>query len=207
MKKAIILINAYTHFEAELNQPRRIGEELSKLGVEAEILRNSPSAIEAEGDFCVFLDKDKYAARALEKRMRLFNRAEAVETCDDKMLTYLALKGLPQPDTVSSLLCYTPGAAVEEKFLAEVEGRLGYPVVVKENFGSLGKQVYLARNRAELASLAERLRPVPHLYQKFIAESGGRDVRAICVGGEVVACMKRENERINKLIRDLKGLL
>ncbi len=195
MKQGLILINAYTQSEAELNQPKRLREELARLGVLVNIVRNGPSALEAEGDFCVFLDKDKYAARALERRMRLFNRAEAVETCDDKMLTYLALDGISQPETVSSRLCYTAGAPIDGKFLDEVEGRLGYPVVVKENHGSLGGQVYLARDRAELSKLAARLQYVPHLYQKFIAESSGRDVRVICVGGEVVACMQRTNAR------------
>ncbi len=195
MKKAIILINAFTQSEGELNQPKRMKEELAKLGVEAHIMRNSPAALEAEADFCIFLDKDKYAARAIEKRMRLFNRAEAIETCDDKMLTFLALDCVPQPETISSRLCYSADAPVDGQFLDEAESRLGYPMVVKENHGSLGRQVYLARDRAELCSLATRLQYVPHLYQKFIAESSGRDVRVICVGGEAVACMKRENER------------
>ncbi len=194
MKQGIILINAYTQSEAELNQPRRLQEELKKFGVQTAILRNSPSAIRAEGDFCIFLDKDKYAARALEQRMRLFDRAEAIEICDDKMLTHLALGDIPRPEAISSLLCYTPDAGEDEKFLDEVEARLGYPVVVKENHGSLGRQVYLARNRGELRALVARLRPIPHLYEKFISESAGRDVRVICVGERVVACMKREND-------------
>ena len=43
-------------------------------------------------DFAVYLDKDKYLGKALEKQgLRLFNRAEQIEICDDKMHTYLAL--------------------------------------------------------------------------------------------------------------------
>ncbi len=193
MRRAIILINAYTRSEAELNQPRRLKEELGRLGVQAEIVRNSPAALRAQADFCIFLDKDKYAAKAIERRMRLFNRAEAIEICDDKMLTHLALAGVPMPETVSSLLCYTPEQPVSAELLREVEG-LGYPLVVKENHGSLGRQVYLARNREELGTLAERLKLVPHLYQKFIAESAGRDLRVIVVGGRALAAMKRTSE-------------
>lgn len=190
---AIIVINAYTQSESALNQPRRLKEELEKLGARVEIVRNSPAVLRYEADFCIYLDKDKYAARALEKRMRLFNCAEAIEICDDKMLTYFALEGLPQPETISSLLCYTPERPVSQELLGEVEGRLGYPLVVKENYGSLGKQVYLVQNRGELEQIAERLKLKPHLYQKFIAASAGRDIRIICVGGEVVAAMERFN--------------
>ncbi len=191
MKRAIIVINAYTKRGSELNQPRRLQEELASLGVEAEIVRNSPAVLRAEADFAIYLDKDKYAARALERRMRMFNSAAAIETCDDKMLTHLALAGFPMPETISSLLCYTPEAATSADLLGEAEARLGYPMIVKENFGSLGAQVYLAEDRRELEELSERLKLRPYLYQKFIAESRGRDVRAICVGGDVVCAMKR----------------
>lgn len=201
MKKAVVLVNPYLCEEAELYQPRRIAEELGLLGVSARVLPNVGTAeigregaterLSAEYDFCVYLDKDKYAPRVLEKKgMRLFNCAEAVEICDDKALTHIALAGIvPMPETLFAPLCYkerahTGGAkAIGEK--------LGYPVVVKECYGSLGKQVYLARDGRELAALQRRLKLRPHLYQKFIPESAGRDLRVICVGGKPVACMER----------------
>ncbi len=200
MKQAVILINPYLTEQAELYQPRRLRAELGKLGVRADVLPNAWTAhtgrdgieeeLSSRYDFCVYLDKDKYAPRALEKRgMRLFNRAEAVEVCDDKMLTHLALAGVvPMPETYFAPLCYKEGAR------AEIGEKLSYPIVVKEAFGSLGKQVFLARNRAELAALSQELKCRPHLYQEFIAESAGRDLRAVCVGGEIVACMERRSE-------------
>ncbi|MBR2325333.1 MAG: RimK family alpha-L-glutamate ligase [Clostridia bacterium] len=194
MKHAIILINAYTQSEHELNQPLRLKGELERLGVQAEIIRNSPAALRVEADFCIFLDKDKYTAQALEGRMRLFNCAKAIEICDDKMLTHLALSGLPMPETISSLLCYTPSSPVSKELIEEVEARLRFPLVVKENHGSLGKQVYLVKNRGELEKIAEQLKGVPHLYQKYVAESSGCDLRVIVVGGKVVAAMKRTSD-------------
>ncbi len=193
MKKAFIVVNAYTASPHELNQPKRIAEELALLGVKTEIVRNSPKLLEKEGDFCVYLDKDKYMARQLERKFRLFNRAESIEICDDKMLTYLALEGFPQPKTVSSLLCYAEGEEPSGDLLGEAEA-LGYPLVVKECFGSLGKQVSLAKDRSELLVLSRRLLPKPHLYQKFIGESAGRDLRVIVIGGKVVAAMRRTSE-------------
>ena len=193
MKKAFIVINAYTGSLHELHQPQRLKEELFLLGVETEIVRNSPKLIEREGDFCVYFDKDKYYARLLERKFRLFNRAEAIEICDDKLLTYFALEGFPQPKTLPSLLCYTEETPPSEELLHAAE-TLGYPLVVKECFGSLGKQVYLAKNREELLSISRRLQYKPHLYQEFIAESAGTDLRVIVVGGKAVAAMRRVSE-------------
>ena len=148
-------------------------------------------------DFCVYLDKDKYAARMLEKRgMRLFNSARAIEDCDDKMLTAIALSdlGIPMPRTLPGLLCYSPEEPLKESALDEVERRLGYPVIVKASYGSLGAGVFMARGRAQLDSLAQKLKCTPHLFQRFVPESAGRDARVIAVGGRVVAAMQRRSD-------------
>lgn len=196
--KAVILINPYLTQESEFYQPERLRTELAALGVSSDIVPNVGlvqvgkeicETLTATYDFCIYLDKDKYTPRALEAQgMRLFNRALAVETCDDKLLTHLALQGLPMPETIPAPLCYKEGAVTDARFVGE---RLGYPVVVKECFGSFGQQVYLANDEGELCALSQSLRLRPHLYQKFIAESVGRDLRVIAVGGEAVACMER----------------
>ena len=112
--------------------------------------------------------------------------------CDDKMLTHIALAGhaVPMPKTVPAPLCYKEGANTGE-FRAEIP----FPIVVKQCYGSFGEQVYLARDEAELGSLRGELKMRPHLFQEFIAESAGRDVRAVCIGGKVVAAMQRKSER------------
>lgn len=205
MKKCVIITNAYSRLESALNQSRRLKEEFSVLGVRADILPNDGFFCRAEEggalsncledyDFCVYLDKDKYVARMLEKcGMRLFNRASAIEVCDDKMLTAIALSGgdIPMPATLPGLLCYNPEEPVKPAVLDKVESALGYPVIVKASYGSLGSGVFMAGDRAALEELAEKLKCVPHLFQRFVAESSGRDVRAIVVGGEVVAAMER----------------
>ena len=199
--KAVILVNPFLSTEREFYQPRRIAEELKARGVRATVLANAwvtsvgrtgrADILSRNYDFCVYLDKDKYAPRILEAEgMRLFNRASAVELCDDKMLTYIALAGkVPMPETYPAPLCYKAGAAAEDA--KAIGDALGWPVVVKECFGSFGEQVYLARDGAELAALSERLKLRPHLLQEFISESAGTDMRVIAVGGEAVACMKR----------------
>ena len=200
MKKAVILINQYAKAESELYQSGRLKEELETLGVAVEIRRNALLAGVIAGklerffdaDFCVYLDKDKYAGEILERAgMRLFNPIRAIADCDDKMRTCIALHGFPMPDTIAAPLCYLPQEPVSEKFLYGIAARLSFPLVVKECYGSLGKGVYLVHNAEELRAIAEKLKCVPHLFQKFIAESAGQDVRVIVIGGRVFSAMKR----------------
>ena len=194
MKKGLILTNAYTQSEAELYQPRRLSQELNELGVQTVVTRNS--LIDPAGyDFCVYYDKDKYCARRLEGAgFRLFNRAAAIETCDDKMLTYLALGGFPMPKTLAAPLCYTPSVPVPETFYDKLEAEFSYPLIVKECFGSLGKGVYKIDDRFALSEICERLKTKPHLFQEYVSTSYGTDVRAVVIGGKVVCAMKRSSE-------------
>jgi len=206
MKRALVLVNAYSKLPASLNQAERLKAEFSRLGVNADIRPNDLGTyIEKNGeiagysggyDFCIYLDKDKYTAAMLENSgLRLFNSRAAVEVCDDKMLTHLALadKGIAMPQTVAGKLCYSPEEGVKPFVIDDVEQKLGYPVIVKECYGSLGKGVYKADNRAELEAVAERVKIMPHLFQKFIAESAGRDIRVIVIGGRTVAAMQRRS--------------
>lgn len=198
MKRALILINAYSTSEAELNQPRRICEELNKRGVHAEIVRNGALSLTAElpYDYCVYLDKDKYLSRALEARgLRLFNSARAVELCDDKMTTFFALagSGIALPKTMPAPLSYSPAAPVSQALLARVKAEFSFPLVVKECYGSLGKGVFLARDEGELMEIAARLKEKPHLFQEYIEESAGRDLRIIAIGGKAILAMKRSS--------------
>ena len=206
MKKALILINAYSVLPSYLNQANRLAQEFKKLGVEAEIRRNDLGLYIKDGsiagytggyDFCVFLDKDKYTAAMLEAAgLRLFNRRSAVEICDNKMLTHLALagKGIPMPDTVAGALCYTQDAALSDETVRKLENSLGYPMIIKQSYGSLGKGIYRVENRKELKNVYDGIKLAPHLFQRSIEESYGRDVRVIVVGRKCVAAMERRSD-------------
>ena len=146
-------------------------------------------------DFVLFLDKDVILARQLELMgVPVFNSARTIALCDHKYHAFLALAdtGLNLPETISAPLCYANSVWDEsESLIADAEARLGYPMVVKEAYGSQGKQVYLARDRAELIALRRRLFHIPHLFQQYIASSAGTDVRLAVVGDRVVAAMRR----------------
>ncbi len=143
----------------------------------------------------LFWDKDTRLAHAMEAAgMRLYNSASAVERCDDKSVTHLRLAqaGIPMPLTFTAPFTYTRFTPEGDAFLRQASDVLGFPLVVKECYGSLGGQVYLAEDGNRLRRIADTLGAKPFLLQKFIPP-GGRDKRLYVVGGQVVAAMTREN--------------
>lgn len=80
--------------------------------------------------------------------------------------------------------------------LAAIERVGGAPVVLKLLEGTQGVGVILAESNQVAESIIETLHSTKQnvLVQKFIAESRGRDIRAIVVGDRVVAAMRRVAE-------------
>ncbi|MBR4240631.1 MAG: RimK family alpha-L-glutamate ligase [Eubacterium sp.] len=204
--KGIIIVNAYSESEEYLYQAKRMKEEFEKLGVEADIIKNNRFLLYikegkivsdiSENDFCVYWDKDKYILSMLEKsKMPTFNSAAAIMNCDDKMQTYIALadNSLPLPNTLAGLLCYTENEEIKEETINTVE-KLGYPLIVKESYGSLGQEVFLAKNRKELIGIMTKVKCSPHLFQEYIESSYSRDVRIIVVGKKVIGGMLRKGK-------------
>ncbi|MDE7071672.1 MAG: hypothetical protein K2O86_06830, partial [Clostridia bacterium] len=190
-KKALILLNAYAKLPAFTYQANRLKEEFGKLGIATDIMRNDRffTYIDKKGqiesnldryEFCIYLDKDKYTSQMLEKRgLRLFNSHDAIQACDDKMRTaiLLANNGVAMPKTLAGLLCYDLDEPVKSDSLDIVESRLGYPLIVKTSYGSLGKGVFKVDGREELESIAEQVKGVTHLFEEYIFSIHGKDVR------------------------------
>ncbi|MDE7301127.1 MAG: RimK family alpha-L-glutamate ligase [Clostridia bacterium] len=201
--KALIVINAYIKNKSQIMQAERIAEELKALGICAETRKNFNLAhIDGEGirlggdyDFCIYLDKDRVASRLLEGAgLRLFNTSQAIEICDDKMLTNAALAShkIRVPYSIYAPLCYNADAKPDKNFLRETGEKLGYPLVAKTNFGSLGSGVTLIKNFEELTAYESANLTTAHFYQKFTGK-GGEDIRVIVVGGKYVCAMRRSN--------------
>lgn len=204
--KGCILVNAYLNSKEYLYQAERIRDELIALDSAADIVSlGGMPVVVADGrienaldgyDFYICWDKDKYVLSALERTSkRVFNSAAAIEACDDKMLTYLALanSGVPLVRTVPGLLCFDPSEKIAPETIGRLESLIPYPIVVKESYGSLGKGVRLAKNRDELIAITEQVKCKPHLFQEFIDESRGRDLRVIVLGGKVLGGMLRDS--------------
>ncbi|XP_065379825.1 beta-citrylglutamate synthase B isoform X1 [Macaca fascicularis] len=134
-------------------------------------------------------DSDITVLRHLEKMgCRLMNRPQAILNCVNKFWTFqeLAGHGVPLPDTFSY-----GGHENFAKMIDEAEV-LEFPMVVKNTRGHRGKAVFLARDKHHLADLSHLIRhEAPYLFQKYVKESHGRDVRVIVVGGRVVGTMLR----------------
>ena len=127
--------------------------------------------------------------RQLERLgVNIFNRAATIETVADKLHSHqvLAESRLPTPTTMLA------------KFpvdLELIERTIGFPVVVKTILGSNGSGVFLIDNAdafKDLMDLIGETNPnIQLIFQKFIANSRGRDLRLFVVDGEVVAAMER----------------
>ena len=204
--RGIVIINGFPSAEKFYRQGEKIQKALQVAGVDCDLVKNGDvqaylsetGAVETsfatKYDFAVYLDKDKYLGQLLEcAGVRLFNGARAVELCDDKLLTYIALRdsGLRLASVIPAPLCYTKGATPNEVFLTETAGKLGFPLVVKKSYGSFGAGVQLVHGMPELRKIAQEWLHEPHFYQQYISDSNGRDIRGIVVGGKAIGCMER----------------
>src|SRR5699024_4338132 len=145
-------------------------------------------------DFVISTDKDLYLARQFELLgIPVFNSAKAIEISDDKILTHqhLAKHKIPTPKTIVAPKVYKNINPVNSNYMREIAKSLGYPLIIKEAFGSFGEQVYLIHNEQELNDKIETIAGVPYFFQEFVKTSYGRDLRLQVVGDEVVAAMKR----------------
>ena len=148
-------------------------------------------------DFVLFWDKDLNLCRHLENLgLSVFNSADAIEVCDNKNRTLLALEhhGIPVPRTILAPKTFRPDQYPDLAFLDTVGEKLGFPLVVKEAFGSFGFQVHLAENMESLRKIVSEIGTRPMQFQEFIrSERNGKtaDVRLHVVGGKVCAAVLR----------------
>jgi ribosomal protein S6--L-glutamate ligase len=113
----------------------------------------------------------------------------AINRSRDKLRTYqlLARAGVGIPKTVFA----RETADFEE--VIELAG--GAPVIIKVARGTHGNGVVLAETKkaAKAVMQAFYVESVNFLVQEFVAESAGTDIRALVVGGRVVASIKRQS--------------
>ena len=206
MGNGIVIINPYLVPEQSIHQAHRLQEEFNKLNVSVQIVTDAflHSSIDKDiiktklngVDFAIYLDKDKYQSEILSKSgIRLFNSHESIRLCDDKGSTYITLanNNIYMPKTIFAPVCYHKDLTVKKEWAKKIGDELGYPVIVKESFGSMGKGVYKADNQDQLFSLMQELKLRPHLYQEYLDVAKGIDVRVIVIGGKAVCAMQRKN--------------
>ena len=150
-------------------------------------------------DFVIAWDKDVLLIRQLEQFcVRVFNGARATAVADDKAHMYLAFADarLPIPRTYFAPMTYSNIGYPEEAlaFVDKIAERIGYPIVIKEACSSYGMGVHLACDRDQAIGLLPKLYG-NIVFQQFIAESAGTDVRIYVVGDRCVCSALRRNTR------------
>lgn len=156
-------------------------------------------AIYEDVKFILFWDKDIKLAAELEREgFTVCNSAQAIGDCDDKSLTYLKLVNrkpeIKMPHTMCSPLKYFADGKVCEELIVSAVKIFGFPLVMKECFGSFGQQVYLIHSEEELREKIISVGEKPYILQEYVECACGRDKRLQVVGKEVVAAMARYND-------------
>ncbi len=115
------------------------------------------------------------------------NTADSIINSRDKLRSFQIMSrqniGLP-------LTTYVKDKSDVKKAIERIGG---VPVVIKLLEGTQGIGVLLAHTMESATSIIELLQSQKQnvLIQKFVAESKGRDIRAIVVGDQVIAAMRR----------------
>lgn len=197
----ILVVNEFLHINKFNEIHAWLLEAATKYHISMQLKTNAELLIDISdnpkdrmADFILFWDKDVRLASYLEKfGYPVFNSSKAIEICDDKSLTHITLMncGVPMPRTIIAPKTFENIGYTNYNFLTEVAKILGFPMVIKESFGSFGQQVYLVENFRELEEKVMQIGAKPFLFQQYIKSSFGRDIRLQVVGGKVIASMLR----------------
>ncbi len=118
----------------------------------------------------------------------LFNKAATIQTVADKLHTHQVLSenNMPTPATMLA------------KFPVDIDliyNTVGFPVVVKTLLGHNGSGVFLIENKEAFLDLMELIGEtnpnIQLIFQQYVSQSKGRDLRLFVVDGQVVAAMER----------------
>ena len=113
------------------------------------------------------------------------NESHPMRVCRDKLLTHqvMTAAGLPTPYTM-----YAPYAGYEE-----VSAALGERFLVKQSNGSKGENIFMVNDLQSFEEAVGKLCP-DCIFQKFIEESSGRDIRVWVLGDECIGSVLRYSE-------------
>ena len=122
----------------------------------------------------------------------VYNSAAVTATCNDKLLTTLALlhAGIPTPRTLLAFEQHTAVRGIE---------MLGYPVVLKPTTGSWGRLLARIHDRDAAEAVLEHQETLGsyqhhiHYIQEYITKPQ-RDIRAFVVGDRIICAIYRNSE-------------
>lgn len=183
-------------------EEKLIFEELARRGVEYDIIDDGDLLLDLahpdeqwrryDAVLCRSVSQSRCLAlmHVLENwGLPVFNSAAVTSTCNDKLLTTLALlrAGVPTPRT---MLAFAPQPAIEG-----IE-RLGYPAVLKPVAGSWGRLLARVNDRDSAEAVLEHRETLGsyqhhvHYIQEYI-DKPQRDIRAFVVGDRTICAIYR----------------
>lgn len=148
-------------------------------------------------DFVISWDKDIPLVKYLELlNIPVYNSSEGIHICDHKikMTEALASHDIPMPQTIIAPMVFSNCQIIDFKIYDSIIEKLGLPMIIKEAYGSFGMQVYKVDSKESLIEKVKEIGNKEHLFQSYIKESHGRDIRINLVNHQVVASMKRVSE-------------
>ncbi len=206
--KAIIYQNAYYSTANTTHQKESVISALEKKNIECKIVSNIAEVLlgHCTANFCIFLDKDYHTARLLEHcGIKVYNSPDAISQTDSKIATYTQCLGIADmPKSALSPLRYTY-QPLQDAYLSLIKQDIGYPLVLKADKSSLGKDVFLVENQQELVALDKQYYDKRYILQEYIAQSTGASIRAIVIGGEVICYLKYTNPNDFRSNKELGG--
>ena len=184
------------------DQAQLMAEAARRQGIQVDIKKNyeiqmSLSKQQELPDFAVLLDKDILLGYFLKSRgVPVYNDPAIIDLCDNKATQYLRLseRKIPMPKTIVAPKVYPKFSIQGSGYYEGVLAQLGLPMIIKEGHGSFGMKVYLIETEEQFHEKVESLSGIDYVFQEFISESRGRDIRVNIVGGKIVAAMKRQSD-------------
>ena len=207
MKKVLVVYDANTDEKSFEVQTKLLFDAAKKLGISITARSNvqiytmlSNTKVKsfesyANFDFALFLDDDVWLARNLEMLgLKVYNNSRAIDICENcaNMYQQLIKCGVNIPKTV-----ILPSALSEYKketihpFVDQIIDDLGLPIIIKQWFGDLGRGVHLAKTREQAYEIVDRFEGRELLFQEFISEASGTDIRMYVVRNKVLASLRR----------------
>ena len=149
-----------------------------------EIIEHLPKVVSFRFRDSIEFDLYKY----FEKNgVRVVNNYFALCNSNDKLVAYSLFKskGIKQPKTFHFPKSMTYNEIVE---------LLGTQFIVKDRLGQNGIDVYLVNDENSFSSAVRQIDIDKILYQEYIGESCGKDLRVYIVGNKVIGSVLRTNE-------------
>jgi [lysine-biosynthesis-protein LysW]---L-2-aminoadipate ligase len=142
---------------------------------------------------CVSYFKSLHSTAALEGLgAKVINPLNTAIVCGNKLFTHMLIQknGIRTPKVITAFSSESALSALDD---------FGYPAIIKPTIGSWGRLIALLRDKEAAKAVFEDREHMFPLYQVYYLEEfvsrPPRDIRAIVVGGNVVAAIYRYSEK------------